>query len=96
MSQQGRSFGIPALYTMQSLQQVVMTPGTLPAVVTMVPGQPGLTTLSALPQSAPPPPLPQPITTAPKPKPASPPTPQLYLCRTSNNATGLCIIAFDI
>ena len=91
MNSQGRSFGIPALYPIQSLQQVVMTSGSvgaLPTVVTMVPGQPSLTTLSALPQN---PPLPQPITTAPKPKPASLPTPQLYLCRTSNNATGLCI-----
>lgn len=94
MNPQGRSFGIPALYPMQSLQQVMtsggVNVGSLPTVVTMVPGQSGLatmTTLSAMPQNPPPP---QPIVTAPKPKPVSPPTPQLYLCRTSNNATGLC------
>lgn len=101
MNPQGRSFGIPALYSMQSLQQVVMTSGSvgaLPTVVTMVPcQQPNLTTLSALPQNPPaPPPPPQPITTAPTPKPASPPTPQLYLCRTSNNATGLYKIILKI
>ena len=85
MNPPGRSYGIPSLFSMPSLQQVVMTSGNVGTVVTMVPGQPSLTALSSMPQSTTPLLT---ITTAPKPNPVSPPTPQLYLCRTSNNATG--------
>ena len=86
MNSPSRPFGIPALFSLQSLQQVVMTSGGvggLPTVVTMAPVQ-QLTTLSVMSQS----PIPQPIITNPITKSPSLPTAQLYLCRTSKNATG--------
>ena len=88
MTSPGRSFGIPVLYSLHSLQQGVMASGGvggLSTVVTMAPMQQAqLTTLSAMTQS----PVPQLNTAPPITETPSLPTAQLYLCRTSNNATG--------
>lgn len=86
MNSQSRPFDIPALYPIQSLQSAMSTVAVagLPSVVSMAPGQP-MSTYSVMSQNT----LSQPIAaTRSLKKPSSPPPPKLYLCRTSNNATG--------